>query len=460
MSVVRSEYMTQCIICGKENSTCLCDECRQSADIEKLCLQLIEYKPGSGENTLWDSISEKLDDARNFKNLVFALSDELPTPRGELMRILCIAGDYDFVPKQSRQWLYETYAQIKDGSNLSDFELNRIRGLVQAGYVMDYRYQQAEEIAILLSQYEKLPKHCYCTLGEYYTKTRRYEDAEELLNDGLIFYGEDPAAKEKLEKLLSDNSGRRNAAECGRKEYLPAGNEAQQKYIAFMAELGIEAELPRPKRPTPIPRDQYPEPIETRDADFDSFVAFDVETTGFSTKIDSIIEIGAIKVIDGKIAETKEFVFQELVKPYDRKVSPEITELTGITPDDVKDARRMWEVTPDFMNFVGDMVLVGYNSVAFDSRFLARAGRYSNLIITNKHFDVMHYARGFYSELGIDTKQISLTELAEKLEIENPQAHRALADAITTARVFLKLKKMAAPKELSLDDLLSDLDEW
>lgn len=150
------------------------------------------------------------------------------------------------------------------------------------------------------------------------------------------------------------------------------------------------------------------------------------------------------------------------MKPYDRKVSAKITELTGISQDDVKDARPMWEVTPDFLNFVGDLPLVGYNSVRFDSQFLGRAGRYSNIIIENKHFDVMRYAEGFAEQLGIDSKHLKLGVVSDALQIENPRAHRALADAITTAKVFLKLKEMSGETtaEVSVDDLLADLDEW
>ena len=134
--------------------------------------------------------------------------------------------------------------------------------------------------------------------------------------------------------------------------------------------------------------------------------------------------------------------------------------MTGITPDDVKDAREMWEVTPDFLDFVGDNVLVGFNCMTFDSKFLVRAGRYSNVIIENKYFDVMKYAGQFKTELGLEGK-ISLEDLAEKFNIENPNAHRALADAITTAKVYLKLKAMdgGAGTE-SVDDMLSDIDNW
>lgn len=452
--------MAICIQCGKENSTCLCDSCRKNIDIEDLCLQLIKYKPGLGENELWDNISSSLTSAYNFKNIVFAISDDLESPRKEYMRILCFAGDKDFVPKVSREWLYDIYEQVQGSKELSDDEINRIRGLVMAGYVMDYRYQDADEMAALLTSYEGLPKWCYYTLGDYYTKTRRYEAAEDVLKEGLRIHQGDVFAKQKMEELLADNQKRQTAAESGKKEYMPAPKDAKQKYCDFLSTLGIDVAMPRKATPKAIPKDQYPDPVETREVDFDSFVAFDIETTGFSTKIDSIIEIGAIKVINGQIIEEKDFTFQELVKPYDRKVSPQITELTGITQDDVKDARQMWEVTPDFMGFVGEMVLVGFNSVRFDSKFLARAGRYSNMIISNKHFDVMRYAQKFTDQLGLDGQRINLSDLSDKLEIENPRAHRALADAITTARVFLKLKEMDAQEDVSVDDLLSDLDEW
>jgi DNA polymerase-3 subunit alpha (Gram-positive type) len=120
----------------------------------------------------------------------------------------------------------------------------------------------------------------------------------------------------------------------------------------------------------------------------------------------------------------------------------------------------MWEVTPDFMKFVGDNILVGFNSLRFDSRFLVRAGRYSNLIIENPHFDVLRYAESFREQLGISDKAISLRTLVEKLSIENPRAHRALADAVTTARAYLKLKEMDGGSSATVDDILDDLDEW
>ena len=122
----------------------------------------------------------------------------------------------------------------------------------------------------------------------------------------------------------------------------------------------------------------------------------------------------------------------------------------------------MWEVTPDFAKFIGDNVLVGFNNINFDSRFLARAARYSNMIIDNPQFDVYRYASGMKEELGLEDK-VTLGALADKLGIENPRAHRALADAITTAKVYLKLKEMKLGDqglEVGIDDFLADLEDW
>lgn len=243
-------------------------------------------------------------------------------------------------------------------------------------------------------------------------------------------------------------------------------DEARKAYVDYLASIGIDAEVPkastpRSSIPKAIPKDQYPEPKEIRDTDFDTFVAYDLETTGLSPKTDAIIEIGAVKVCGGQVIESKEYVFQEFVKPYKKGIREEVTELTGITKEDVKDARQMWDVFRDFMTFADGCILVGYNNVRFDSRFLVRAGRYANVIMDNPQFDVMKYAEEFRTRLGLTEKKISLEMLSRKLDIENPEAHRALADAITTARVFLKLKGMdASAKPTSVDDILSDLDNW
>ena len=165
--------------------------------------------------------------------------------------------------------------------------------------------------------------------------------------------------------------------------------------------------------------------------DFSSYVAYDLETTGLSAEQDDIIEIGAVRVIDGKEVAT----FQELVKPERKEISGEITKLTGIGPDDVASARSAQEVIADFMGFVGKDVMVGYNNVGFDSRFIEATG----IKLKNRQFDVMLYAMQFQKALGFEKARVSMKMLSERLNIINPQAHRALADAITTSRCLESL---------------------
>lgn len=460
--------MAICVNCGKESDLCLCNDCKKIVDVEELCDCIMEYDWELAGNQVWNQISAGLYQPRNFTNIIFALTDELESPRKEYRRILCMAGDMVSVPKASRQWLYDKYKVCKDSEKLSALEQNRVKGLVLDALYKDYYFEEAEDMAVKLVESEELPIQVYMTLGDFYTKTRRYEAAEEFLNEAKNHFSSDEAVLQGIQRLLEDNEKQREKAENGKQEYMPNPkenrDEVRKRYVDFLAMLGIEAEVPVgkvSKVPKPIPRDQYPNPIETRDADFDTFVAFDLETTGRNSKIDSIIEIGAIKVVGGKVVDSKEFVFQEFVKPFKRKVSNEVQQLTGISQDDVKDAREMWDVTPDFIRFVGDNTLVGFNCVAFDSRFLVRAGRYSHAIIENKYFDVMRYADKFREQLGLDGDKCSLGHLSQKLGVKNPRAHRALADAITTAQVFLKLKELdEGAVHTSVDDMLVDIDDW
>ena len=138
-------------------------------------------------------------------------------------------------------------------------------------------------------------------------------------------------------------------------------------------------------------------------------------------------------------------MFQELVHPYKKSIPKVVENLTGISNEMVKDSKEIWEVFPEFVDFIGDNILVGYNCMTFDSKFLVRAGRLSNLIINNKYFDVMHMARKYKNI--INSKNMTLVEVGKALDIENPQAHRALADAITTAKVYLKMKEMMYKNE-------------
>ena len=468
--------MAVCLSCGKEIEGCLCEECKQKIDIEELCGKIRAYTPkiidNPNENPIWEKVASEMEQSYNFKNVAFALADYLPSPRKEYQQILSIVGTNLRVPRASKSWFYGVYEQIIGMDGLEKEEKLRIKGLMLEALYQDYRYPEADELASELLEKTPLPWQAIYVIAEFFSQTRRYDEADDAISVGnKLNVGNDDVLRQFAE-LSEKNEKRRTAADTGKKEYIPNPKEnkaeAIEKYTEFMASLGIDVTVSSTnfssggktsRYPTPIPKGEYPEPIEKREADFDSFVAFDFETTGKYPGTDAIIEVGAVRVVNGQIVESAEFTFQEFVKPFKKGLPAVITELTGITKDDVMDARQMWEVTPDFMTFVGDNILVGFNNIRFDSKFLVRAGRYSNLIIENPHFDVQRYAENFREKLGIDDKRISLARLVEKLGIENPRAHRALADAITTARVYLKLKEMDGGEVTTVDDILGDLDD-
>ena len=101
--------MAVCIVCGNPAENCLCESCSKTVDREKLAEQITAYKPGIGENELWDRISAEMTYPSFFKNLVFSVTADMDSPRKEYLRLLSIADGSANVPKASRPWLYEVY---------------------------------------------------------------------------------------------------------------------------------------------------------------------------------------------------------------------------------------------------------------------------------------------------------------------------------------------------------------
>ena len=97
------------------------------------------------------------------------------------------------------------------------------------------------------------------------------------------------------------------------------------------------------------------------------YVVFDLETTGLSPEKDTMIEIGALKVIQGKVADR----FSEFINPH-QKLTEQISELTGITDEMLAGARDLQAVVSDFVDFCEDYVVVGHN-LGFDYRFTKMA---------------------------------------------------------------------------------------
>lgn len=162
-----------------------------------------------------------------------------------------------------------------------------------------------------------------------------------------------------------------------------------------------------------------------------NFVVFDVETTGLEPTVNEIIEIGAVKIVDGKIKEQ----FQTLICP-ENEIPEEITNLTTITNDMVKNAPSNNDAIQDFYKFCENCSLVGYN-VAFDFAFINSSAKKAGLYFNNQTYDAMVMAKN-----KLYLPRYRLINVVEALNLTLNNAHRALADATATAEVFLKLNEI------------------
>ena len=168
----------------------------------------------------------------------------------------------------------------------------------------------------------------------------------------------------------------------------------------------------------------------------DTFIVFDIETTGLRAQKDHFTEIGAVKIKNGKIIER----FSEFINP-GVTIPQHIQELTHITNDTVKDAPPIEVVLPKFIDFCEEGVLVAQNA-DFDMSFLIQAMRKIDRETKFTYIDTLEIARRLFPDL----KNYRLNTLAEALEVRLVQHHRAVYDAEATAGILLKLMDILRSK--------------
>lgn len=169
----------------------------------------------------------------------------------------------------------------------------------------------------------------------------------------------------------------------------------------------------------------------------DTYVAIDLETTGISPASDRIIEIGAIKVVDGKEVE----IFSSFVNP--RMGIPErITDLTGIDFEMVKDSPTIDEIFPKLLEFIGDDALLGHN-ILFDFSFLKTAAVSLGYTFEKDGIDTLKLARKIFPQL----ESRKLTYLCEYLGIDPGHSHRAYDDARSAKILYEKMCEMSVQSE-------------
>ncbi len=173
---------------------------------------------------------------------------------------------------------------------------------------------------------------------------------------------------------------------------------------------------------------------------WNSYVAFDLETTGLRPKYDKILEIGAVKVENGDVTET-----YETFVDFGITIPERIVQLTGITEEMVAGSPDIRTAVEGFLKFSGDHALLGHN-VLFDYSFMKHSVINLGGTYERKGLDTLTIARRCLPEL----EGKSLDRLAAWYGIVQEHHHRALDDALTAARLYERLKEEFGEKRPDL----------
>lgn len=166
------------------------------------------------------------------------------------------------------------------------------------------------------------------------------------------------------------------------------------------------------------------------------YVALDLETTGLNPSRDRILEIGAVKVVGGRITDT----YQTFVNP-GVPIPEKICELTGIDDTMTADAAPPAEAVRELIDFCGDLDLLGHN-IIFDYSFIKRTAVNCDMVFDKQGVDTLKIAR----KLLPDLESRSLEYLCDYYHITQEKRHRAYEDAKASSCLYGKLLEQFYPE--------------
>ena len=179
----------------------------------------------------------------------------------------------------------------------------------------------------------------------------------------------------------------------------------------------------------------------------DDYVVFDLETTGFSPDVNQIIEIGAVKVQNGKITDRfSTFVNPQVPIPF------RIEQLTSINDDMVIDAPLIQDILPEFMEFSKDCIMVAHNA-DFDMSFIKKACDKLEIPCEPTVIDTVALARVLLPNLN----RFKLDTVAKALNVSLDNHHRAVDDAACTADIFVKFISMLKDRGIETLDAVNEM---
>lgn len=174
------------------------------------------------------------------------------------------------------------------------------------------------------------------------------------------------------------------------------------------------------------------------------FVAFDLETTGFLPDVDRIIEVGAVRFVNGEV----EAVFSTLVNPQ-IPIPPGASRVNGITDDMVEGKPLIGELLVSLAEFCGDDIMVAHNA-SFDYGFLnADIRKFETPAPRGVVLDTFPMAKKVFPGLA----NYKLGTLVQHLAIPSSEFHRAEADASYCGRLFLRMIEKMTGSQTAMPEL-------
>lgn len=170
------------------------------------------------------------------------------------------------------------------------------------------------------------------------------------------------------------------------------------------------------------------------------YVVFDLETTGLSKYYDEIVQIAAIRIHNGQVTGK----FDRYIKPK-KSIPKEATQINHITNEMVSKAKSFNEVIEEFLDFIGNSILIGYNIAGFDLCLLNnRMCMEKRSTFSARYIDVFPLARK-----TVDLPDYKLTSLAKHFGFETAGAHNAMADCVMTDKCFETIMKQGCMLQIN-----------
>ena len=184
---------------------------------------------------------------------------------------------------------------------------------------------------------------------------------------------------------------------------------------------------------------------------FHDMVVFDLETTGLSTSFDDIIQIAAVRILNGEIIEKSSYF--SFIKPTE-PISAFITSYTGITNNDVKNAPLPKKILQEFSDYCKESLLVAHNGQAFDLPFVRNVSERNKMDLRIvESIDSMHLSWCLWGRKNV--KSHNLDSVMSRLNISEKgiRRHDARGDVIVTAKCVQQMVKEVKKtgKEISLN---------